>query len=117
MCGIYNAETVEKLINIVHHIHSSTSPNKKLFVGQEGTTLLQSTCANTQGIQQYSINSLLYLRIVKEKYVLMYKEFITQLHIYTTAITILPKGYLPILLITRLKFKEILKVVRNSQEN
>ena len=69
---------------------------------------------NTQGIQHYSINSLLYLRIMKEKYILMYKEFITQLHIYASAIRILAKGYLPISLITPLKLKKILNSVRNK---
>ena len=69
---------------------------------------------STQGIQHYSINSLLYLRIVKEKNVLMNKEFITQLCIYTNAIRILAKGYLPISLISPLKLKEILSTVRNT---
>ena len=53
--GIYNAETLEKLINTVHHIHSFTSPNEKLFAGQQGTALLQPIYANMQGIQHYSI--------------------------------------------------------------
>ena len=44
----------------------------------------------------------------------MYKELITQLHIYATAIRILAKGYLPISLITPLKLKEILSEVRNT---
>ena len=112
--GIYNAETLEKLINTVHCIHNNTSPNKKLFAGQQGTALLQPIYANMQGIQHYSINSLLYLRIVKEKYGLMYKEFIMQLHIYATAIRVLAIGYLPISPITPLKLKEILNVVRNT---
>ena len=42
----------------------------------------------------------------------MYKEFITQLHIYTAAIRVLAKGYLPISLITPLKLKDILSEVR-----
>ena len=33
MYGIYNAETIEKIINTVHHIPSVTSPYEKLFVG------------------------------------------------------------------------------------
>ena len=74
--GIYNAETLEKVINTVHCIHNITSPYEKLFVEQHDTALLQPMYINMQGIQHYSINSLLYLRIVKEKYVLMYKEFI-----------------------------------------
>ena len=112
MYGIYNAETLEKLINTVHCIHIFTSPNAKLFAGQQGTALLQPIYANVQGIQHYSINSLLYLRIVKEKYVLIHKEFITQLCIYATTIRILAKGFLPISLITPLKLKEILNIVR-----
>ena len=98
--SIYNEETLEKLIKMVHCIHNFASPNEKLFAGQCGTALLQPIYANMQGIQHYSIHSLLYLRIVKEKYVLMYKEFIMQLNIYVTAIRILTKGYLPISLIT-----------------
>ena len=33
MYGIYNAETLKKLINKVYHIHNVTTPNEKLFVG------------------------------------------------------------------------------------
>ena len=70
MYGIYNAETLENLINTVHHIHNFTSPHEKLFAGQQGTTLHLPMYANTQDIQDYSINSLLHLRTVKEKYIL-----------------------------------------------
>ena len=65
MYSIHNAETLEKLINTVHSIHNTTSPNEKLFAGQQGTATLQSLYANAQGIQHYSINSLLYLRTIK----------------------------------------------------
>ena len=66
MYGIYNAETLEQHINTVHPIHNTTSSNKKLFAGQEGSLTLQSLYANAQGMQHYSINSLLYLRTVKD---------------------------------------------------
>ena len=98
MHGIYNAETLEQLINTVYCIHKTTSSNEKLFVGQHSTTILQSLYAN----------ALLCLGTLKDKYVLLYKELITQLHIYATAIRIFAKGYLPISLITPLKLKEIL---------
>ena len=114
MYGIYNAETLEKLTNTVHCIHNFTSPDDKLFVGQQDTAFLKTIYINMQGIQHYYINSLLYLRIVKEKYVLIYKEFIMQLHMYANAIRILAKGYLPFSLITPLKLKEILNAVRNT---
>ena len=29
MYGIYNAETSEKLINMLHHLHNITTPNEK----------------------------------------------------------------------------------------
>ena len=40
MYGIYNAETLEKLINTVHEIHNVTSSHKKLFAGEHNPTLL-----------------------------------------------------------------------------
>ena len=42
------------------------------------------------------------------KYIALYRELITQLHIYATSIRILVKGYLPISLITPSKLREIL---------
>ena len=42
----------------------------------------------------------------------IYNEFISQLHIYTKAVRILVKGYLPILLITVLKLQEILNLAK-----
>ena len=48
------------------------------------------------GIQHYAINSMLYLRTIKDKCIEMYNEFISQIHSYTKVIRILAKGYLPI---------------------
>ena len=68
---------------------------------------IQYIHANMQGLQHYSIDSLLYLRIVKRKNMfLMYKELIMQLHIYVNAIRVLAKGYLSISLITPLKLNK-----------
>ena len=75
MWGIYDAETLEQLINTVHCLYNFMSPNEKLFAGELGMVIFQPIYANIQSIQHYSINTLLYLRIIKEKYVLMYKEF------------------------------------------
>ena len=112
MYGMYNAETLEQLINTIHCIHNTTSSNEKLFAGQQSSLTLKSLYANAQGIHHYSINSLLYFRTVEDKYVSLYKEFITQLHIYAVAIRVLAKGCLPISLITPLKLKDILSEVR-----
>ena len=71
MYGIYNAGPLEQLINMVHCIDNTTSSNGKLFAGQEGSLTFQLLYANAKGIQHYSINSLLYLRTVKDKYGLL----------------------------------------------
>ena len=34
MYGIYNAETLEKLINTIHNIHNVTSSHERLFAGR-----------------------------------------------------------------------------------
>ena len=50
MHGIYNAETLEQLVNIVHCSHNTTSSNEKLFAGQYSSLTLRSLYANAQDI-------------------------------------------------------------------
>ena len=57
---------------------------------------------------------MLYLRMIKDKYIDIYNEIISQLHIYAKAVRILAKGYLPISLITPLKLQEILNYVEET---
>ena len=92
MYGIYNAETLEKLIRTVHEIHNTTSSHGKLFVGEHNHSLFRMLYTDALGIQQYATNSLLYLRIVQDKYISLYRDLITQLHTYVSAIRILAKG-------------------------
>ena len=66
------------------------------------------------GLQYYSTNSLLYLGIIQDKYISLYRELITQLCTYVSAIRILAKGYLPNTLIKREKLQEILDELKNS---
>ena len=95
MYGIYNAETLENLINTVHEIHNVTSSNEKLFAGEHNPTLFRLLYMDVLGIQQYAINSLLFLRVIQDKYISLYRELITQLHSYVSAIRVHAKGYLP----------------------
>ena len=60
-------------------------------------------------IQHYAINSMLYLRTIEDKYIEMYKKFISQIHNYTKAIIILAKGYLPITLVIPLLIMALIK--------
>ena len=60
----------------------------------------------------YSIDAMLFLTTVKEKYVRMYEKFITELRPYSKAIRILLMEYLPITLITPSKLEVILQQVQ-----
>ena len=114
MYGIYNVETLDKLINTVHNIHNTTSSHERLFSGQHSSITFISLYACSLGLHHYSINSLLYLRTIWDKYIALYRELIYQLCIYASAIRILAKGYLPNTLVTPFKLKEILSDVRKS---
>ena len=111
MYGIYNTETLEKLINTVHNIHNTTSSHERLFTGQHSSLTIKSHYAHSLGLHHYSINSLLYLRTIQDKYIALCRELITQLCIYTSAIRILAKEYVPNTLVTPSKLKEILTEV------
>ena len=114
MYGIYNAEILEKLIETVHEIHNATSSHEILFAGEHNHSLFRMLYTDALGIQQYATNSLLFLRIIQDKYISLYRELITQLHTYISAIRILAKGYLPNTLITSKKLQEILTEVKRS---
>ena len=90
MYGVYNAETLEKPIKTVHVLHSRQSMYEKLFAGQMTQAYkYYSQMHGDCGIQHYAINSMLYLRTIKDKYIGMYNKFISQLHKYAKAIRIL----------------------------
>ena len=114
MYGIYNTETLEKLIKTVHEIHNAMSSHEKLFAGEHDHSLFRIFYTNALAVQQYATNSLLFLRIIQDKYISLYRELIAQLHTYISAIRVLAKGYLPNTLITPKKLQEILPEVKNS---
>ena len=112
MYSIYNVETLEKLITTVHNIHNTTSSHKRLFARQQGSLTLKSHYAHSLGLCHYSINSLLYLRTIQDRYIALYKDLITQLQIYASAVKILAKVYLPNTLVTSSKLQEILSIIK-----
>ena len=114
MHGIYNVETFEKLINTVCKIHNTIFSHEKLFAGEHNHSIFRIPYMHSLGLKHYSTNSLLYLRIIQDKYILLYRELITQLHTYVSAIRILVKGYLPNTLIKPNELQEILTQVKTS---
>ena len=65
-----------------------------------------------EGVHNYAINSVLFLTTIQEKYVKMYERFIEELKLYSRAIRILSKGYLPISLLPPSKLEKILNEIR-----
>ena len=114
MYGIYNAEALEKLIKTVHKIHNTTSSHEKFFAGEHNHSIFRILYTHSLGVQHYSTNLLLYLRIIQDKCIAIYRELIAQLCTYISAIRILAKGYLPNTLIKPDRLQEILTEVKNS---
>ena len=114
MYGLYNAEMLEKLINTIHNIHNVMTSHERLFAGEHNPTIFRLTYTTSLGVQQYAFNSLLYLRVIQDKYISLYRELIVQLKAYLSAIRILSKGYLPTTLIPPNKLQDILAEVRRS---
>ena len=73
----------------VHAIHSRQSLIECLFAGQHVAAYkTYSEMHRACGIQHYTINSMLYLHTIKDKYIEIYNEFISQLGIYAKAVRI-----------------------------
>ena len=107
MYGIYNAETLERLVKTLQVIHSRQSRIENVFASKTAAAYevyleMHEAC----GSQHYAINSMLYLQTIKDKYIEIYNKFISQLPIYAKAVRILAKGYLPISLVTPINYRK-----------
>ena len=114
MYGIYNAKILEKLIKTVHRIHNTTSSHERLCAGEHSPSAFRTLYAHSLGLQHYSTNSLLYLRTIQDKHVVLYRELVTPLCTYVSTIRVLAKGYLPSSLKTPAKLQEILIEVKKT---
>ena len=115
MYRVYNAETLTKLVETAQLLHSCQALVEQLFAGQQVVAYkMYSKMQHACSVQHYVMKSLLYLCTMKEKYIAVYNEFMTQLHIYMKAVRILAKGYLPISLITPYKLQEIINTVKET---
>ena len=97
MYGVYNVDTLEKLIQMVHKMNNRSVWYEKLYAGHVNKWFEMYSAS--QGANYYAIHSLLYLRTIQEKYIKMYERFVNQLKEYSHAIRILSKGYLHISLL------------------
>ena len=112
MYGVYNADTSKKLITTVQQMYNITAQNERLFAGKLVSPF--TLYLTKEGVNHYAINTLLYLRTLRQKYVKMYEEFIIQLCICAKVIRSVSKGCLPISLILPSKLQEILNAVKKA---
>ena len=111
MHGKYNSDTLMELVNTVHQMQNVITRKEQIFVSKMNDWLkhkLENICSEFN----YSMDAVLFLTTIKEKYIRMYEKFINKLRSYSKAVRILSKGYLPISLITPNKLKAILQQVQ-----
>ena len=85
---------------------------KKKFAGK--LYQIYQAYLNEEGTHIFAINSIPFLTTMRKKYVKMYERFIEELKIYSRAIRILSKGYLPIYLLPPSELEKILSEVRKA---
>ena len=110
MYVVYISDTLKDLIDTVHRMQNFTTWNEKTFTGILHDWM--EIHSQDEGMSNYAINSVLFLTTVQEKYVKMYERFIEELKLYSRAIRVLSKGYLPISLLPPSKLETILTEVR-----
>ena len=106
MYGKYNSDILMELVKMVHQMQNVTNWKEKIFVSKMNKWL-KYKLADIHNEFDYSIDTVLFLTTVKEKYVRMYEKFINELKSYSRAIRILSKGYLPVTLIMPSKLEAI----------
>ena len=77
MHSIHNSDTLTELIETVHRLHNTTSWRERTFAGKLNQWL--ELYLHQDGVHHYAINSILFLTLIREKYVKMYERFLEQL--------------------------------------
>ena len=85
MYSKYNSDTLMELVNTVHQIQNATTWKRQIFVSEMNNWLkhkLENICSEFD----YSMDAVLFLMTIKEKYVRMYEKFINELRSYLKAV-------------------------------
>ena len=75
MYGKYNSDTLMELVNMVHQMQNVTMWKEDIFVSEMNDWLkckLENICSEFD----YSMDAVLILTTIKEKYIIMYEKFI-----------------------------------------
>ena len=78
MYSVYNSDTLKDLIDTVHRMQNFTTWNKKTFAGRLHDWM--ELYSHDEGVHHHAINSVLFLTMVREKYVKIYERFIEELN-------------------------------------
>ena len=109
--GKYSSDTLMELVNMMHQRQNVTTWKEKIFVNKMNNWL-KHMLEDIHSEFDYSMDAVLFLSTIKEKYVRMCEKFINEFRSYLKAIRVLSKGYLPITLITPSKLKAILQQIQ-----
>ena len=85
MYGKYNSDTLMELVNMVHQMQNVTTWKEQIFVSKMNDWL-KCKLENIQSEFDYSMNAVLFLTTIKEKYIRMYEKFINELRSYLKAV-------------------------------
>ena len=88
----------------MHRMHNTTLWRERTFAGRLNQWL--ELYLHQEGLSHYTINSILFLTSIREKYVKMYERFLEELKMYSKVIRILSKGYLPNISTTTIKIRK-----------
>ena len=99
-----------ELIDAVHRMHNTSTWKQRTFAGS--LNQWQDLYLHQEGIGHFTINSILFISSIREKYVKMVERFLELLNMYAKVIRILLNGYLPITLLPPSKVERILNEVR-----
>ena len=103
---------LKDLIDTVHRMQNFTTWDEKTFTGRLHDWM--ELYSHNEGVHHYAINSVLFFTTVRENFLKRYERFIEELKMYSKAIKVLSKGYLPISLLPPSKLEENPKRSENS---
>ena len=85
MYGKYNSDTLMQLVNTVHHRQNVTTWKEQFFVIKVNNWL-KHKLENIHSEFDYSMDAVLFLTTIKEKYIRMYEKFINELRSHLKAV-------------------------------
>ena len=78
MYGKYNSDTLMELVKTVHQMQNITIWKEEIFVS-EMNAWFKCNLENIRNEFDYSMDAVLFLTTIKEKYIRMYEKFINEL--------------------------------------